>query len=101
MILEIAKHLNPVDYINLYITNNSLKNTLSMDYNKVKTEYWRIKFHELFRYYVQEINALSVYSFDYFAEDNSVCYDGKTPPFKALYKYVYKKKWTLIHIANI
>jgi hypothetical protein len=95
MILEISKHLNPVDYISLYITSNSLKNTSSVNYEKIKTRYLHIKFQEIIGNYLKHTNEIAVFAFDYFSENNDVCYDGKTPSFRVLYERLHNTALTL------
>jgi hypothetical protein len=87
LIFEITKHLRPVDYISLYKTNKALKDVLSYkpEYNKNMIRYLKNKFIYLSIDYLT-FKDISVFDFDYFAENNDVGYDGKTESFKKLYE---------------
>jgi hypothetical protein len=88
VIFEITKHLKPVDYVRLYSTNKAMRDTLSykLEYNRTVITYLKEKFRMLAEEYMCGKYSISVFDFDYFAEDNNVCYDGKTPSFKVLYE---------------
>jgi hypothetical protein len=66
-----------------------------MDYDKVKTTYFRSEFQGIVNDYITDIGEIPIYAFDYFSKDNNVCYDGKRPSFKALYEKKYNTALTL------
>jgi hypothetical protein len=84
MIVARPKHLSPADFVNLYSTNKSLSAILYKDYKKFKESYLRAKFKEFAVKYLKGKKDITVCAFDYFSENNKVCYDGKTPSFKVL-----------------
>jgi hypothetical protein len=91
LVFEITRHLEPKDYVSLYRTNKCLREILSYkpEYHNNMIKYLKERFIEISKYYLA-FKEISVFDFDYFAENNNVGYDGVTESFKKRYELYAK-----------
>jgi hypothetical protein len=93
MVLEIAKHCEPPEFVNLYSTCKYLKEILCLDYKKVCDEYFKNKlFQQFIEIFVQQTRSIPVFMFDFFSKDNDKSYNSKIPSYKYFYEKLTNKK---------
>jgi hypothetical protein len=84
IVLEITKYTKPDDLGKLYGTCKYMNNLLAKMQPNAKEKYFRMLFNRL----VKQLAPYSVFSFDYFSNDNDNSYAGDYS-----FKYIYENKF--------